>query len=97
LAQFICNNQCNREKVKQWLDEGKLKGTVVNGIYNIKEEEVHNFLEDYRWEGTAFEKGIDEKTRIDRFLDEAAEYRKRIEELEEENQELKDQLGILPF
>ncbi len=89
--------KCNQGMVKQWLDDGKLKGTEVNGSYTIIVDEVYNFLEDYRWEGTVFEKGIDEETRIHRFLDEIAMYKGKIEELETENQELKNQLGILPF
>lgn len=89
--------KCNQEKVQRWLDEGKLKGTKDNETYTITIDDVYNFLEDYRWAGTAFEKGIDEETRIDRFLDEIAVYRSRIEELEIENQELKNQLGIIPF
>lgn len=89
--------KCDVENVKQWLKEGKLKGSEHNGIYKIGEDEVYNFLELYRWEGTAYEKGIDDKTKISRLLEEIADLKKQVSELQEENAELEDQLGILPF
>lgn len=89
--------KCDRELVKAWLCEGKIKGTERNGVYSVKEDEVYNFLESYRWEGTSYEKGIDNQTKIARLLDEVNDYRKRIEELEKKNSELKNQLGFMPF
>ncbi|WML53350.1 hypothetical protein RCG17_01180 [Neobacillus sp. PS3-12] len=89
--------KCDKKMVKQWLIEGKIKGTENIGSYIIEEEEVFEFLETYRWEGTAYEKGIDNETKIKRLLEEIADYKKRIEDLEQENYKLMDQLGILPF
>lgn len=89
--------KCDREKVKQWLCEGKLKGILNNGIYTIKEDEVYNFLESYRWEGTIYEDGIDNQTRIDRLLGEIAGLNQHISKLQKENRELKEQLNIMPF
>lgn len=89
--------KCDRTAVKQWICEGKIKGIKNDGKYIIQDDEVYNFLESYRWEGTSYEKGIDDQTRIARLLEEIDEYRKRVEELEKENSKLKDQLGIIPF
>lgn len=89
--------KCDKKIVKQWLIEGKIKGTENNGSYIIEEEKVFEFLEAHRWEGTAYEKGIDNETKIKRLLVEIADYKERIEDLEQENSKLMDQLGILPF
>ncbi|WBX79472.1 hypothetical protein PD280_17480 [Virgibacillus salarius] len=61
------------------------------------EEEVYRFIEAYRWEGTAFEEGIDDQTKIERLLEEITDLKKQIVKLQEEKAELEDQLGIMPF
>ena len=35
--------KCDRNKVKQWLSEGILKGIEKDGQYIISENEVYNF------------------------------------------------------
>ena len=82
---------------KQWLMEGQIKGIKKNGNYNVEANEVYNFLEIYRWEGTAYEKGIDDKTKISRLLEEINDLKQQVSKLEEEKAELEDQLGIMPF
>jgi hypothetical protein len=57
-------------QVEDWLKEGKIKGEENDGIYAINENKIYEFLEDYRWEGTANEKGIDDKTKINRLQEE---------------------------
>ena len=89
--------KCDKAMVKQWLIEGRIKGIENNGSYLVDENEVHNFLETYMGKGTPFEKGIDNETKIKRLLEEIADYKKRIKELEQENFKLMDQLGIPPF
>lgn len=89
--------KCDMAKVKQWISEGKLKGIQNNGIYLTDEDEVYNFLEAYRWEGTAYEKGIDDKTKISRLLEEIADLKKQVSSLQDEKAKLKEQLGIMPF
>lgn len=89
--------KCDRRLVEQWLMEGKLKGIDNEGIYMVEEEEVHEFLEAYRWKGTAYEKGIDDKTKISRLLEEISELRQRIKELEDENLELIEKLPPSEF
>lgn len=92
--------KCDRHLVEQWLIEGKLKGTESEGNYTVEEEEVYEFLEAYQWEGTAYEEGLDDKTKITRLLEDISEFRQRIKELENENRELKEKLPsseFLPF
>lgn len=91
--------KCDRSLVEQWLIEGKLNGIENEGIYT-EEEEVYEFLEAYRWEGTAYEKGIDDKTKIKRLLEDISEFRQRIKELEDENRELQKKIPpsvFMPF
>lgn len=92
--------KCNIEKVNKWIKEGKIKGKVKNDDYEIEESEIYEFLEAYRWEGTAYEKGIDDNTKISRLEEEISENRKRINNLEKENKKLIEQLsafGVMPF
>ncbi|MBY0097312.1 helix-turn-helix domain-containing protein [Mesobacillus maritimus] len=89
--------KCDINKVKEWLSEGKLNSKEYKGTYTISEEDVYNFLEAYRWEGTAYEQGIDDITKISRLLEEIADLRQEVCELKKENGKLVDQLGILPF
>jgi len=90
--------KCNKETVKQWLDEGKLKGSKEgSGQYLIVEGDIYNFLEDYRCEGTAFEKGINEKIQIERLINENIELKDELGKLNREIYELESRLGINPF
>jgi len=89
--------KCDVKKVKQWLKEGTLKGIENDGDYSIAEDEVYSFLEAYRWEGTAYEEGIDDKTKINRLLEEIANLKQKVSELEKEKEQFKNQLEIMPF
>jgi len=93
--------KCDVKLVKEWLNDGKLKGNETDGIYTIEESAVYDFLELLRWEGTAYEPGIDDQTKLSRLLEEVNDYRQRVEKLEEEKSELErqlqDLLGTVPF
>lgn len=95
-----CGRRCDKHKVEQWLMEGKLNGTESEGIYTINEEDIYRFLEVHKWLGTAYEKGLDDKTKVSRLLEDISYFRQKIIELENENRELKKKLSlseILPF
>jgi len=93
-----CGIKCSKEKVRQWLDEGILKGSKeATGQYFVGEDDVYNFLEYYRWEGTAFEKGINEKEQIERLLKENIELKDELGKLNREIYELECRLRINPF
>jgi predicted site-specific integrase-resolvase len=89
--------KCSLNDVTQWLSEGKIKAFEEDGRYTIKEEELYNFLHHYRWEGTAYEPGIDDKTKINRLLEEIEDLKQKILQLQNENVKLEEQSGILPF
>ena len=81
--------KCDVEMVEQWIKEGQLKGYEDNnGTYKIHKEDVDAFIYAYRWDGTAYEKGIDEKTKIIRLLEE-------IDELKQDNEKLWKKIGKL--
>ena len=89
--------KCDTELVSHWISEGNIKSIENGGVYEVLEEEVYRFIEAYRWEGTAFEEGIDDQTMIGRLLEEITDLKKQIVKLQEEKAELEDQLGIMPF
>ena len=93
--------KCDVQLVIQWLKEGRLSGIEVGDRYTIEERAVYNFLEEYRWEGTAYEQGVDDQTKISRLLEEVEDFRQQVKELEREKLELEEQLqvllGIIPF
>lgn len=37
--------KCDVKLVKEWLNDGKLKGNETDGIYTIEESAVYDFLE----------------------------------------------------
>lgn len=92
-----CGRRCNMHKVEQWVMEGKLKGTESEGIYTFDEEEIYRFLDTYKWEGTAYEKGLDDKTKVSRLLEDISYFRRKVIELENENRELKEKLSLSEF
>jgi hypothetical protein len=92
-----CGRRCNKHTVEQWLMHGKLKGTESEGSYTVEEEEVYKFLNSYKWEGTAYEKGLDDKTKVSRLLEDLSYFRQKIKELENENRELKEKLSLSEF
>lgn len=89
--------KCDTEMVSRWIIEGNIKGFGNGEAYEVLEEEVYRFINAYRWEGTAFEEGIDDQTKIERLLEEMEDLKKKIAKLQEEKAKLENQLGIMPF
>lgn len=90
----------SEQMIRRWLRQGKIKGfrsTNRKEGWRIPASEVWQIIEDQRWEGTAYERGIDDQTKIDRLFEEVMELRKQIEELEKENMELREKLGEVIF
>ena len=89
--------KCDKETIKRWVKEGTLKGIINGYLYEIHIDDVEIFLYDYQWNGTAFERGIDDSTKIQRLLDEVYALKHRVLELENINTELNFKLGEIPF
>jgi len=85
----------NEIVIEDWLRSGELKGVQQpDGRWEISKDEIERYIYALQWEGTAYEEGIDDKTRIERLREQIYELTKQIEELKRENYELKDRLGI---
>lgn len=92
--------QTSEQMVRRWLREGKLPGIRPENRkqgWKVNADHVFGFLMDLAREGTIYEYGIDDTTRIDRLFREVERLEHRIKELEKENRELEGMLGIQPF
>ncbi|MEQ6376663.1 hypothetical protein RZN25_07455 [Bacillaceae bacterium S4-13-56] len=89
--------KCDQKRVKQWIDSGLIKGKALKSDYKIEDEAIYDFLHSYQWEGTSYEIGIDDKTKIKRLLVEIEDLKAQVSKLTRDKEKLEDQLGILPF
>lgn len=89
--------ECDEKDVRQWISEGRILATENNENYDISEPDVLDFLIDLSNVGTAYEKGIDDQTKIERLMTEVQSLRQEVEELQYEKMKLENELGILPF
>lgn len=58
---------------------------------------MYNFSDWLRVKGTAYEEGIDDKTKIVRLLEEVADLRQENAKLHQENYQLLSKIDLLPF
>lgn len=84
----------NDKMVEEWLSSTP---TRRDSREPFCEGDLYGFNDWCRWKGTAYEKGIDDQTKIDRLLEEIGELKSEINALREENNELETRLGINPF
>lgn len=90
----------SEQMVRRWLRQGRIKGVRPEKRkvgWRICTRDLIEFIESLQWEGTAYEEGIDDKTKIDRLLAEISELKSKIEDLKAENDQLRDKLGVPPF
>ncbi len=90
----------SEQMIRRWLRQGKLKGIRSQNRkdgWRICEKELYRFMESLQWEGTAYEEGIDDATKIKRLLEEIKELKLQIQKLEKINEDLNTKLGIPPF
>ncbi len=85
--------QCDEELVQEWLNH------INNGNFNtqVTEDHVWAFNDWLRRQGTAYEDGIDDKTKIERLIEEIQRLEKENGKLREEKLLLEFELGISPF
>jgi hypothetical protein len=89
--------KCDPKIIENWLVEGKLMATESGKGYIINEKDAYEFLYDYRWEGTAYERGIDNQTKIERLEKVIKALIEEKQELHEKILDLEIKLGISPF
>lgn len=85
--------------VSSWIEQGFIKAyrNGSNQDIVIDRLDLEDFVEDSYWEGTAFEKGIDDQTKIERLIDEVRELKIENARLRKENSEYALKLGIEDF
>lgn len=89
--------KCDEKLIEEWVNEKSGKANNSGTIQQISEDDIYSFNDWCRWKGTAYEKGIDDRTKIDRLFEEINGLKKEIETLKTEKIILEEQLGILPF
>lgn len=89
--------KCDEKLVGEWMDKCPV-GRDLRGLRDdIDEWDMYNFSDWFRLNGTAYEDGIDEQTKIARLLEEVAQLREKNEKLQEENFKLVSKLDFFPF
>lgn len=83
--------------VAKWVEKGLIKVKRDKNHITIERAALEDFVENSRWEGTAYEKEIDDQTKIERLLVEVMKLRKENERLQKENTEYALRLGIGDF
>lgn len=89
--------ECNLQLIEQWLHEGELTNMKIGPFYQIEEQDLEDFVYHCQWQGTAYEKGIDDAEKIQRLQAEIRDLKTKITQLEEEKMKLEIQLGIEVF
>lgn len=88
---------CDHKMVEDWLKDGSLKSIKEGDHYLIQEQDIDDFVYDYQWDGSPFERGLDEAKKIERLLLEIRDLKEQVSQLQEEKMKLELQLGIEPF
>ena len=83
--------------VTEWVEQGLIKSSGNGKNRMISLLDLEDFVEESRWIGTAFERGIDDQTKIKRLLDELFKLKAENERLQKENYEFALKLGIEDF
>lgn len=84
---------CDEDLVRKWL----IEANFVEPHPSISEEHAWAFNDWLRQQGTSYEKGINEKMKIERLIFEVQQLEKENEKLRNEKLELELRLGISPF
>lgn len=83
--------------VAEWVEQGLIKATGTKNRIAIERKDLEEFVYNCQWEGTAYEKGIDDQTKIERLLEEVMELKRENKRLQNENAEYALKLGIGDF
>jgi len=86
--------KCDEKWVEEWLN---VTSHTRDVNHQIGEEDLYEFNEWCRWKDTAYEKGLDDQTKIERLLEEIADLKSEISLLKKEKEELENQLGMNIF
>ncbi|MFD1852251.1 hypothetical protein [Oceanobacillus bengalensis] len=85
--------KCDEALVQEWLNNTNTR--QINAL--VTEKHVWEFTDWWRRKGTAYEEGIDDKTKIERLLIEIQRLEKENDTIRKEKTLLELDLGISPF
>jgi len=83
--------------VEKWVNEGQIKSSRSATSITIKENDLINFVETSRLEGTPYEMGISDQVKIERLFNEIKKLKEENENLIVQNREYASKLGIELF
>lgn len=89
--------KCDEELVNEWMDKNQVGYDLKSERDAISEWDMYNFSAWHKVRGTAYEEGIDDKTRIERLLEEIADLKSENTKLQQEKYDLLAKLTPLPF
>lgn len=84
----------DEESVKEWVEDKNQKAELTCGSRPIVEEDLYRYNDWCSVKGTAYEEGIDDRTKIARLLEEVTQLKMEVKNLKSEKQRLKNQLGM---
>lgn len=86
--------KCDYKLVEEWLNSTAPNSGLRE---NFCEDDLYDFNEWCRLKDTAYEEGIDDKTKIERLIEEIHELKSEVARLQNEKVELQHMLRITPF
>lgn len=89
--------ECDFQMIEEWLQTGELANIKVGLCYQIEAQDLDDFIYQFEWEGTAYEKGIGDAVKIRRLEMEILELRKKVMRMHDEKVKLEIQLGVEVF
>jgi hypothetical protein len=82
----------DEESVKEWVKENNMKANTTCESRPIIERDLYRYNDWCAVKGTAYEEGIDDKTKIARLLEEVTLLKKEVEDLKDEKRHLENLL-----
>ena len=84
----------DEESVKEWVKENNKKANKACESRPIDEDDLYSYIDWCVVKGTAYEEGIDDKTKIARLLEEVSLLKKEVKALKDEKRHLENLLGM---
>lgn len=89
----------SEQMIRRYLRQGRMKGICSTNRkegWLIPGHKVFRYWDSLQYEGTIYEDGINDETRINRLFEEVKRLEKLVSELRHENYELRVKLGLEP-
>lgn len=83
--------------VKEWVKDTNKLESPSSKIRPVVEDDLHRYSDWYFVRGTAYEEGIDDKSKIARLLEEVSLQKRQIVDLEKEKRHLEELVGLNDF